>query len=52
MRKEVANWGLYPTIDANVYESNSYNEIIHFIKNNESLKNLSFPAKQKVLCGR
>ena len=37
MRKEVANWGLYPTIKANVYEPHSYNEIIHCIKNNESI---------------
>ena len=37
MRKEVANWGLYPTIKANVFEPHSYNEIIHCIKNNESI---------------
>ena len=37
MRKEVANWGLYPTISANVFEPHSYNEVINLIKNNESI---------------
>jgi decaprenylphospho-beta-D-ribofuranose 2-oxidase len=37
VRKEVANWGLYPIISSNVFEPHSYDEIIHFIKNNESI---------------